>query len=121
MLDLSFGLYSGYVPIKNNNYHYVAALSKSDPFNDPVIFWLNGGPGCSSMVGFLKENGPYMISDELGRKFIKNEFSRNNEATVIYLESPAGVGFSLCGSGQCTFDDNNTAENNMKFIIYLLE
>lgn len=53
--DLSFGLYSGYVPIDNTKkqLHYMAALSKGDPTKSPNIIWFNGGPGCSSMLGFL--------------------------------------------------------------------
>lgn len=55
MPDLSFGLYSGYVPIgtTKKQIHYMAALSKTDPKTSPNIIWFNGGPGCSSMLGFL--------------------------------------------------------------------
>ena len=54
MPDLSFGLYSGYVPINGTrrNLHYIAALSQNDPSKDPVLFWFNGGPACSSLLGF---------------------------------------------------------------------
>lgn len=55
MPDLSFGLYSGYVPIgtTKKQIHYMAALSKAGPTTSPNIIWFNGGPGCSSMLGFL--------------------------------------------------------------------
>ena len=71
MPDLSFGLYSGYLPINDTarKIHYVAALSQQDPSKDPVVFWFNGGPGCSSLLGFTQENGPYIVSDEPGALF----------------------------------------------------
>lgn len=55
MPDLTFGLYSGYVDIDNTQkkLHYMGALSKKNPKTDPIIIWFNGGPGCSSMLGFL--------------------------------------------------------------------
>jgi hypothetical protein len=38
---------------------YYLALSERDPAADPVVLWLNGGPGCSSFDGFVYENGPF--------------------------------------------------------------
>jgi carboxypeptidase C (cathepsin A) len=37
----------------NKSLHYVFAESMSDPVNDPVTIWFNGGPGCSSMLAFM--------------------------------------------------------------------
>ena len=35
--------------------------SFSDPKNDPLVFWLSGGPGCSSSMALFTENGPFEI------------------------------------------------------------
>ena len=52
--DMPTNSYSGYLGIsKEKSIHYVFVESESDPEKDPVMVWFNGGPGCSSMMGFL--------------------------------------------------------------------
>ena len=66
--------------------------------------WFNGGPGCSSMLGFMQENGPRVIND--GEDFlIKNTDTWNTRANVLWLESPAGVGWSYGTEADYTTDD----------------
>ncbi|KAK4154185.1 carboxypeptidase Y A [Chaetomidium leptoderma] len=90
--------YSGYLDDEANDKHlfYWFFESRNDPKNDPVILWLNGGPGCSSLTGLFLELGPSSIDKKL--KVVNNEFSWNNNASVIFLDQPVNVGYSYSGS-----------------------
>lgn len=70
--------------------------SRNDPKNDPVVLWLNGGPGCSSLTGLFLELGPSSI-DKNG-KLHNNPYSWNANASVIFLDQPVNVGYSYSGS-----------------------
>jgi cathepsin A (carboxypeptidase C) len=61
-----------------------------------VVLWLNGGPGCSSLTGLFLELGPSSIDKKL--RVINNDFSWNNNASVIFLDQPVNVGYSYSGS-----------------------
>ena len=88
-------MYSGFLKVTDTKrLHYVFAESETDPVNDPVVIWFNGGPGCSSMLAFMQENGPIAIDD--GEDYIKtNPYPWNKRANMLWLESPAGVGWSV--------------------------
>ncbi len=89
-------LYSGYININDNMaLHYMFAESQNAPTTDPLVLWYNGGPGCSSMLGFTQEHGPWVMEDE-ATTFHKNTWSWNLEANMLYIEQPAGVGYSIC-------------------------
>ena len=72
---------------------------------------MNGGPGCSSLDGLLNELGPYLLN-EMGDGFRYNKYSWNTIANVLFLESPACVGFSYNESGTCKNGDDSTSLNN---------
>lgn len=62
--DFNTSVYSGYLTLgsPNRGIHYVFVESQKGKGNkDPVTLWMNGGPGCSSMLGFLQEIGPYYL------------------------------------------------------------
>lgn len=51
------------------------------------------GPGCSSLAGgFMSELGPFYPTP--GGKLQKNQHAWNQIANIIFLESPAFVGWS---------------------------
>ncbi|XP_042476230.1 serine carboxypeptidase 1-like, partial [Macadamia integrifolia] len=77
---------------------YYLVTSERNPLKDPVVLWLNGGPGCSSFDGFVYEHGPFNFqkankSGALPRLHL-NPHSWSRVSNIIYLDSPAGVGFS---------------------------
>ena len=115
--------YSGYLDIPNENrhLHYIFLESQSDPANDPLVIWFNGGPGCSSMLGFSQENGPYRMPDG-DPNFYENPHSWNMEANMLYIESPAGVGYSyFTGKDIDHFNDTTSAEDNYAALLQFYE
>ncbi|KAA6411932.1 MAG: carboxypeptidase y [Lasallia pustulata] len=90
--------YSGYLDDEENDKHlfYWFFESRNDPKTDPVVLWLNGGPGCSSLTGLFLELGPSSIDENLN--LVYNPYSWNSNASVIFLDQPVNVGFSYSGS-----------------------
>ncbi|KAM9482205.1 lysosomal protective protein isoform 2-T2 [Clarias gariepinus] len=108
----SFKQYSGYLTVADNKHlHYWFVESQKDPARSPVVLWLNGGPGCSSLDGLLTEHGPFLIQDD-GATLQYNPYSWNMIANVLYLESPAGVGFSYADDKKYATNDSEVSMNN---------
>jgi len=115
----AFKHYSGYLKGENGTkLHYWFVESQSSPASDPVQLWMNGGPGCSSLDGMLQEHGPFLVNHD-GTALTVNDFSWNLKANVLYMEAPAGVGFSYTpGQTEYHTDDIITARNNYKALLY---
>ncbi|KAA0053802.1 serine carboxypeptidase-like 45 isoform X3 [Cucumis melo var. makuwa] len=95
-------------------YYFVEAYT--DPSSKPLLLWLDGGPGCSSLgVGAFVEHGPFRPKGDV---LIQNHFSWNNVANILYVESPAGVGFSFSQNATfyTTVNDTITAQDNLVFL-----
>ncbi|EKM76102.1 hypothetical protein AGABI1DRAFT_45474 [Agaricus bisporus var. burnettii JB137-S8] len=60
---------------------------------DDLIFWTNGGPGCSSLEGLLQENGPFSWSWGQAKP-TQNDRSWTNLSSVLWVEQPVGTGYS---------------------------
>jgi serine carboxypeptidase-like clade 2 len=74
------------------------------------------------MLGLVQESGPYiMLNGE--DTFHWNDYSWNREANMLYIDAPAGVGYSYCiDQTECgNFDDNISAEDNLNSLLYFFE
>ena len=106
--------YSGYLNVSSDKaFHYVFFESQHDSDNDPVLLWLNGGPGCSSLIGLAYENGPFRFVTNSTRAESSNH-SWNREANLLYIESPGGVGFSL---GPEASTDHTVQQDNLRALV----
>lgn len=86
----------------------------------PLVLWLNGGPGCSSLEGLFTENGPWRVQPG-GKNLHLDPFAWNKDADVIYLESPVNVGFSYntsdLGDRKKAHNDYTTVETKYNALL----
>jgi len=75
-----------------NKLFYILFKSRANLSKAPLVFWLQGGPGCSGLKNALTENGPFAINSDL--TLTSSFYSWNNNADVVYIDQPLGTGFS---------------------------
>ena len=75
--------------------HYWFTLAEVDDWIErPVVLWLNGGPGSSSILGLLQENGSLLLNATGG--FMENPWAWTKLVNLLVIEAPIGVGYSYC-------------------------
>ncbi|KAJ7657895.1 carboxypeptidase C [Mycena polygramma] len=99
LCDTSVKQYSGYLDIADDKHLFFWFFeSRNAPSSDPLVLWINGGPGCSSSTGLLFELGPCSIANE-GQNTTFNKHSWTSSANMIFLDQPVNVGFSYADDG----------------------
>ncbi|KAJ6738660.1 SERINE PROTEASE FAMILY S10 SERINE CARBOXYPEPTIDASE [Salix koriyanagi] len=119
---VSFQQFSGYVTVNEaagRALFYWLTEAVQDPLSKPLVVWLNGGPGCSSVAyGASEEIGPFRINKTASGLYL-NKFSWNSVANLLFLETPAGVGFSYSNRSSDLLDtgDIRTAKDSLEFLV----
>ena len=100
--------YAGHIKVDerfNGNIFYWLFESPQDAEEKPLMIWLNGGPGCSSMDGLWLELGPLRLK---GEEVVINPYSWHNVANLLFIDQPVGTGLSyvdkkdgLCKNDEC--------------------
>jgi carboxypeptidase C (cathepsin A) len=122
--NLNFTQYGGYLnvdPVNNRNLFYWFVTSMANPATDPVVFWTNGGPGCSGLIGFMTEQGPFHPNSD-GATLTLQPYPWNLKANMVFFEGPAGVGFSYSDViSDYKTGDNKTASDNYKMMLAFMQ
>uniref|UniRef100_A0A9I9DTS0 Carboxypeptidase n=1 Tax=Cucumis melo TaxID=3656 RepID=A0A9I9DTS0_CUCME len=123
---VNFSHYAGYVKLRPDQpqeqkalfYWFFEAHEAKDVGSKPLVLWLNGGPGCSSIAyGAAQELGPFLVQSNGQLKL--NDFSWNKAANMLFLETPIGVGFSYTNKSTDLekLGDKITAQDSYAFLI----
>ncbi|KAL9238148.1 hypothetical protein vseg_012615 [Gypsophila vaccaria] len=110
--DLPFTLETGYVKVGETEqvelfYYFIE--SERDAGRDPLMLWLTGGPGCSAFSGLVFEIGPLKFnlskdsSEAWTPRLEQNPYSWTKVASIIFLDSPVGTGFSYATSSEAYY------------------
>ncbi|XP_059456777.1 serine carboxypeptidase-like 28 isoform X2 [Corylus avellana] len=126
--NVNFSQYSGYIPVDPHAgralfYWLIEAPLHRGPESRPLVLWLNGGPGCSSVAyGASEEVGPFRVRPD-GKTLSLSPYAWNAEANLLFLDSPAGVGFSYTNTSEdiYTVGDQRTGKDAYTFLVKWFE
>ncbi|XP_055533044.1 vitellogenic carboxypeptidase-like [Wyeomyia smithii] len=94
--------YSGFFTVdkkfNSNMFFWYFPVENVSIANAPVLLWLQGGPGATSLFGLFEENGPFFIAKSL--KAIPRKYSWHKTHHLIYIDNPVGTGFSFTDSDE---------------------
>lgn len=119
--ELPFKLETGYLTVGSSELFYYFIESQGNPEEDPIFLWLTGGPGCSSFNGLIYEIGPMEFDIENYKgglpKLRPYEYAWTKTASIIFLDSPVGTGFSYSTTDEGWYSsDSSSAEQAYEFL-----
>ncbi|OWY93353.1 Serine protease, partial [Phytophthora megakarya] len=108
------------LPNKNDDqYFYWFFEAKNNASTAPLVVWLTGGPGGSSLLALFNENGPCRIQPDLTTKV--HPYSWTYEANMIWLDQPTNVGFSYSSGDDHDYNEKDVSENLYWFLQGFIE
>lgn len=117
-------MFAGYLTVdevQDTQYFYwFAECDGCDAATAPVALWTNGGPGCSGLLGFMTEQGPFR--PQADGSLAANPYAWNKVANYLFIEQPVGVGFSYSTTPAAynNVGDDEAAALNYNLILQFL-
>ncbi|XP_008799202.2 serine carboxypeptidase 1 [Phoenix dactylifera] len=119
--------YAGYITVGNQaderHLYYYFASSERNPLEDPLTIWINGGPGCAGIGALVQLVGPFKIDYNQFHikgqaKLKQNPFSWTKVSSVLFVDSPVGVGYSYADTSEgYVTNDSDTISDLYEFVI----
>lgn len=105
--QLGFKSHAGFFTINeqfNSNLYFWYFEPFSKKTSAPVVLWLQGGPGGSSLFGLFIELGPLFVTK---KGFSVRKYHWALDYHLIFIDNPVGTGFSFTDNdnGYCTDED----------------
>ncbi|CAF1234212.1 unnamed protein product [Adineta steineri] len=106
--DYSYPSYSGYLTVNKthqSNLFFWFFPSQDGNTSAPLLVWLQGGPGASSLFGLFAEQGPIMVDED--KTLHPRNITWNSKYHLLYIDQPVGTGYSFTKSeeGYVTNED----------------
>mmetsp|Transcript_4680 Transcript_4680/g.12062 ORF Transcript_4680/g.12062 Transcript_4680/m.12062 type:complete len:501 (+) Transcript_4680:335-1837(+) len=94
---------------------YFLFESRSMKADDPVVLWMTGGPGCSSELAVLVENGPWHVNKNM--TLSETPYGWDVQNTMIFVDQPIGTGFSYSDADEDrVYDEVKVARDMLDFL-----
>ncbi|CAF3773996.1 unnamed protein product [Rotaria sp. Silwood1] len=93
--------FSGYLTVNkeyNSNMFFWFFPAQNDNINAPVLLWLQGGPGETSLFGLFNEHGPIQINTD--GSLSERSITWNSLYNLLYIDNPVGTGYSFTSNDQ---------------------
>ncbi|POM74115.1 Serine protease family S10 [Phytophthora palmivora] len=103
----------------NNMIFYWHFQAAKEPDKAPLLIWLNGGPGCSSLQGLFLGNSPFKLVND--STIGKNEHSWHEFANLLFVDQPVGTGMSYTRGNDFRSDEGAIAEDFYEFLTKFLQ
>lgn len=94
--------YAGYLTVNascNSNMYFWFFPALNNDTKAPVLLWLQGGPGGTSMFGLFNEHGPIMVDKD--GKLQRRPITWAQKYSMVYIDNPVGTGFSFTQKDEC--------------------
>ncbi|CAG8562840.1 7773_t:CDS:10 [Paraglomus brasilianum] len=95
--------YAGYIDVRDFSacaegkkaslFYWLFPAQEPKQENPPLIVWLQGGPGMTSMLALFDENGPLTRTPDF--KIKRSNITWNKHYSMVFIDQPVGTGYSF--------------------------